>query len=93
MPDIRSGAALIAEERQRQIDQEGYTLEHDKGHMAIQLLEAANCYILSSKRFTRLATENWPWAPETFKPTTPRRDLVKAGALIAAAIDRLDADA
>lgn len=32
---------------------------------------------------------NWPWEQESFKPTTDIRDLVKAGALIAAAIDRL----
>ena len=31
----------------------------------------------------------WPWDKESFKPTTSLRDLVKAGALIAAAIDRL----
>ena len=31
----------------------------------------------------------WPWEQESFKPTTDIRDLIKAGALIAAAIDRL----
>ena len=34
----------------------------------------------------------WPWEEESFKPTTPLQDLVKAGALIAAAIDRLQKD-
>jgi hypothetical protein len=33
----------------------------------------------------------WPWDEKYFKPTTPLRDLIKAGALIAAAIDRLNA--
>ena len=33
----------------------------------------------------------WPWEEESFKPTTPLKDLIKAGALIAAAIDRLQA--
>jgi hypothetical protein len=34
----------------------------------------------------------WPggWDWSWFKPTTPRRDLVKAGALIVAEIERLD---
>lgn len=33
---------------------------------------------------------NWPWKPECFKPTgDPIRDLTKAGALVAAEIDRL----
>ena len=33
---------------------------------------------------------DWPWEPEAWKPTYPVRDLVKAGALIAAEIDRLE---
>jgi hypothetical protein len=32
----------------------------------------------------------WPWAREWWKPTTRRRDLIKAGALIVAEIERLD---
>ncbi|MEB3421767.1 hypothetical protein VK682_24660 [Salipiger manganoxidans] len=32
----------------------------------------------------------WPWDRKWWKPTTPRRDLVKAGALIVAEIERLD---
>ncbi|TIN84337.1 hypothetical protein [Mesorhizobium sp.] len=32
----------------------------------------------------------WPWDRSWFKPTNRRRDLVKAGALIVAEIERLD---
>lgn len=32
----------------------------------------------------------WPWAVEWWKPSDPRRNLVKAGALIVAEIERLD---
>lgn len=32
----------------------------------------------------------WPWERSWFKPTNRRRDLVKAGALIVAEIERLD---
>ena len=32
----------------------------------------------------------WPFSPEWLKPTTRRHDLVKAGALILAEIERLD---
>ncbi len=32
----------------------------------------------------------WPWGLDWWKPTSPRRDLVKAGALIVAEIERLD---
>lgn len=31
----------------------------------------------------------WPWGTQSFKPTNSIRDLTKAGALIAAEIDRL----
>lgn len=34
----------------------------------------------------------WRWGDETFKPTTCLKDLIKAGALIAATIDRLQND-
>ena len=32
----------------------------------------------------------WPWAITLFKPTTPRRNLIKAGAMIIAEIGRID---
>ncbi|MGY0790895.1 hypothetical protein ACW7BJ_16135 [Azospirillum argentinense] len=32
----------------------------------------------------------WPWGARWWKPKDPRRDLVRAGALIAAEIERLD---
>jgi len=32
----------------------------------------------------------WPWSPMWWRPTTQRRDLVKAGALIMAEIERID---
>lgn len=32
----------------------------------------------------------WPWAREWWKPKSPRRDLVRAAALIIAEIERLD---
>lgn len=39
------------------------------------------------------APDRWPWAPEAWKPDPdPVRNLVKAGALIAAEIDRLQAE-
>lgn len=35
----------------------------------------------------------WPWSSQWWKPKDPRRDLVRAGALIVAEIDRLDREA
>jgi hypothetical protein len=96
---MKTGAELIAEERQRQITQEGWDEKNDDGHTCRELLYGAQSYIQSvlapdsipeSKR-RYILSMHWPaqWNPSWFKPTTPIRDLVKAGALIAAEIDRL----
>jgi hypothetical protein len=94
-----TGAELIAAERARQIAEEGYTAEHDHGH-AIQITQAAQSYVglaLREQRGTWLPMDvpiMWPWDASYWKPTgDPVRDLTKAGALIAAAIDSLEAGA
>lgn len=85
-----SGADLIAAERQRQIDSEGWTPEHDDGH-ANDLVLAAIAYSYEGIRPNHpMAPAIWPWDEEWWKPSEDRiRNLVKAGALIAAEIDRL----
>lgn len=95
----RNGAEAIAAERQRQIDVEGYTPEHDAGHQLHHLTAAATAYLLTGAdpglRGSRITSDlrarrTWPWEQDGFKPDFGRRDLVRAGALIAAAIDALD---
>ena len=54
---------------------------------------AAACYALASflrNDLARIFKRYWPWDREWWKPTTQRRDLVKAGALILAEIERID---
>jgi hypothetical protein len=82
----------IAAERQRQIDAELFTEAHDDNHPAGELAEAAACYAAPDlfERGVRQVPVGWPWALKWWKPTDRRRDLVKAGALIAAEIDKLD---
>ena len=78
-----TGAEQIAAERKRQIEEEGWTAGHDAAHDNGELWRAAICY--ASGR-----SDGWPWAPRWYKPGPDRvRSLVKAGALIAAEIDRL----
>lgn len=79
-------------ERLRQQDAEGWTPEHDDMHKGGQLALAAACYTLASHRLTSHGEVPgiWPWAPSFWKPTYGRRDLVKAGALILAEIERMD---
>ena len=83
-----AGAALIVQERLRQIDEEGYAAEHDQRVGSRDLIRAAEAYIASAQGYDREARYRWPWDPEAFKPSEDViRNLVKAGALLAAAID------
>lgn len=117
-----NGIERIVAERQRQIEEEGWTAEHDDTHTSEQLAMAAACYAAPEKIYVRLEFaggvdfhDPWPWAGiwdkragcgDTRKgekneganfPPDPgeyldneRLDLLtKAGALIAAEIDRL----
>lgn len=94
-----TGAILIAAERHRQMSAEGWTPEHDAKHRGKQLAKAAESYLCSHTQPDTLHPKNpsrgrpnwnWPWAEKWWKPNAdPVRNLVKAGALIAAEIDRL----
>jgi len=83
-----SGAEFILNERRRQIREEGWTPEHDDCHREDELTAAAACYLYAGSRLPKPLRHPWPW-PTGFKPSDRVRNLVKAGALIAAEIDRL----
>ena len=93
------GAALIAVERRRQIDGEGWTHDHDQMHAGTDdLALAAATYALPAAWREEVPGENpvprtWPWVSRWWKPVPDDRirELVKAGALIAAQIDLLAA--
>lgn len=88
------GASYVAvwKERMRQISTEGFSRERDDGYVQGELASAAACYVLpKSKRRDVFVLSHWPWSAKWWKPSTdPRRNLVKAGALILAEIERLD---
>ena len=102
---MKKGIELIAEERQRQINIEGYNEQHDSQHPASEFIYAAIAYVESAKvgvncremgntdrlEISQRKAEMGKHFPFgwLFKPSTDVRDLIKAGALIAAAIDRL----
>ncbi len=94
-PASREDAAVrdVLAERRRQIEVEGWTPEHDDQHANGEMAGAAACYAVSD--ITHWARHHviktlWPWAPECWKPSDHRRNLVKAGALILSEIERLD---
>ncbi|MDD8319140.1 hypothetical protein LAW57_03570 [Escherichia coli] len=80
----------VIAERQRQKAVEGWTSEHDDKYGKSQLLWASSCYVLNAIHPFNRIPFGWPWTPEWWKPTNPRRDMVKAGALILAEIERID---
>ncbi len=95
---METGAELIARERARQITEEGWTEEHDNMHRGFELAKAGAAYAADAAGCRIYAGCIWPWDRKYWKPTvmpTQRnekdeiRQLVKAGALIAAEIDRL----
>ena len=86
----KTGAQLIAAERERQKRKEGWTAEHDDEHEWSEMALAAVCYARNGGSKAATCPRDWPWDDLWWKPSNDRvRDLTKAGALIAAEIDRL----
>lgn len=98
---MKTGIELIAEERQRQIEAEGWTPEHDDQHQEEEMARAAACYSMPRKfRNSPMGQLTvwgflWPWALKWWKTTDKEtiegriREHQKAGALNASEIDRL----
>ena len=84
---MKQGITIIAEESQRQREEKGYTLESDQDikHANGELGKFACCYILGYST-TGLNPNKWELH---FSSDDKIKDLAKAGALIAAEIDRL----
>lgn len=107
----RGAVRDVAAERLRQVEEEGWTPEHDDVHESGELAAAAACYAYhtTSMRAAGYSVTRyedrppldlyhpyrsmWPWDEAWWKPKDRRRDLVRAGALIVAEIERLDRQA
>jgi hypothetical protein len=91
-----AGLAAVAAERRRQIEVEDWTPEHDDEHDNGEMAAAAAAYAFSAytntaaRYFAAEPVGFWPWDACWWKPRTPREDLVRAGALIVAEIERID---
>ena len=100
-PMTRAARDVLAE-RARQVGAEGWTPEHDDLHEEGQLAGAAAGYArhVNARGWVFAGSPDdyksepppihWPWDDEWWKPSSPRRDLIKAGALILAEIERID---
>jgi transcriptional regulator with XRE-family HTH domain len=91
------GVELIAAERRRQVEAEGYDAAHDDEHGGGELAQAAAAYAWPGEHMrtrdgrTVHRSVLWPWDGDgSWRPGDRLRDLTRAGALIAAEIDRLE---
>jgi hypothetical protein len=105
---MKTGVQLIADERKRQIENEGYDATHDSQYKNSVLGNAGICYAVMAGGSPEIrnavreqasaghAPKGWPWGLEFWRPSAGDSDaerikeLVKAGALLAAEIDRLN---
>lgn len=99
---VTAAAADVLAERQRQVTAEGWSPKHDDQYKNTELAFAASCYAFHAAAASWDLEDNgipydshpvpkqWPWDPSWWRPTDARRDLVKAGALILAEIERID---
>lgn len=92
MEYLNNGCGLIAKERVRQIEEEKWSNEHDDENTDGELVLAAVSYALPpNDAVEREVFYPSNWNEFWYKPTPNDRirELTKAGALIAAEIDRL----
>lgn len=100
------GMVAIGRERRRVLDKPNRSIEHDVAeHGDGQLVDAAICYLLGhghddQERSVLDVPYRWPFDAEDFDPgrtgdqlADRRRDLVRAGQLIAAELARVEAAA
>lgn len=88
-----AAARDVVSERQRQVSDEGYQPSRDDVYRNKELAHAAACYALippAEEGRTPNCPPLWPWPTASWKPRGRRENLVRAGALILAEIERID---
>ncbi len=85
----------ITAERQRQISEEGWSLEHDDTHREGEMLHAAVIYLHHGTDRAAPLREGgipmgWPWDAKWWSPKDRRRNIVRAGALCLAEKERCE---
>lgn len=95
---MSDAARDVLAERARQFSEEGFALDHDDQHEPGTLAMAAASYAVAASYASAnlfpmpkgKPPTSWPWDKKWWKPGDARRDLIKAGALILAEIERID---
>lgn len=96
---LSAAAEDVFMERKRQVLSEGWSMSHDDNHDPGELASAGCAYAMNAVEQLHPQSKAdgctqitywWPWHEDWWKPTNPRRDLIKAAALIIAEIEKLD---
>ncbi len=87
---MKTGIEQITEERVKQITKYGYTGYHDVGYKNKELLFGALAYLNTAIYGSGPGKEDWPFPEEYYKDEGYVESLKKAGAFIAAELDRLN---
>jgi hypothetical protein len=91
---MKTGLELITEERVKQIAKYNHTAFNDQCYKNKELLRAALAYLKTAIGSEETLTESWPmedwpWDISYFKDEGYIENLKKAGAFIAAELDRV----
>jgi hypothetical protein len=77
-------------ERRRQVEAYGFTPQEDVDHPPGDLERAAACYAVCWRNPMPDPIPLWPWPRRAWAPRSYRENLVRAAALLLAAIERYD---
>lgn len=92
---------IIADERERQKSEEGFSPKHDDGYISEELAAAAACYAAPPRyrmfaKFRRGQNRDlasvpvmWPWDSVWWKPKDRKSDIIRACALLVAEYERI----
>ncbi len=88
-----TASVLIRQERDRQINVEHWSPEHDDAYLGGELTDAAGFYLHHGQDSAHPVDDDgvphgWPWDKAWWKPKSRQRNLVRAGALCLAEKDR-----
>lgn len=93
----------VIKERNRQVNVEEHTHANDDQYQSNELIRGSHSYVghviarswtysesTPEKYQSEEPSEFWPWPDETWKPKSPREDLIRATALLLAELERMD---
>lgn len=96
---MKTGIEIIKEERERQVSNEGWTSAHDDAHENGEMSDMAACFAAGRNIYELVERSDYVFLYKELFPFDSKwdkrgkhnrlRELAKAGALIAAEIDRI----